>query len=61
MLLRSWFEDEERTGAEKARMIVERALESGLERFVQPAVLPPIEPEDIDLICWMAVAAEAAG
>lgn len=58
-MLRGWFNDESRSGVEKARWLVERVLETGLEPFNQPPVLPPIDKDDVRLICWMGIAAAA--
>ena len=55
LLLRAWFAEEERTGAEKSKFLIEQILETGLEPFREPPTLPPIEIGDIDLICWLAV------
>jgi hypothetical protein len=38
--------------------LVERVRELGLQPFVQPEPLPPIQAEDVTLVCWMAVEAE---
>jgi len=57
-LLRQQFQD--RTGPAAARSIrlVEWILATGLERFEPPAPLPPVVPEDVRLVCWMAIEAE---
>ena len=57
ILLRDWFNGEELRGVEKARMLVQRIRETGLEPFNQPKVLPPIEPEEITLVCWLGLMA----
>ncbi len=57
ILLREWFADESVAGAEKARRIVRKALETGLEPFNQPPLLPPIEKEDVRLVCWLGIVA----
>ncbi len=57
VMLRGWLEDDELEGAEKAAALVQRILDSGLEPFRQPPLLPPISEDDIDLICWMALSA----
>jgi hypothetical protein len=51
------FADESVAGAEKARRIVTKVLETGLEPFNQPPLLPPIEKEDVRLVCWSGIAA----
>jgi hypothetical protein len=58
MLLRQWFNDESQQGAAKAKDLVERIIDTGLEPYRQPPVMPPIRPEDIELICWMVVEQE---
>jgi len=35
--------------------LVEKVRELGLQPFVQPEPLPPIQPDDVVLICWMGV------
>jgi hypothetical protein len=35
--------------------LVEKVRELGLQPFVQPEPLPPIQEEDVVLICWMGV------
>lgn len=59
LLLRDLFNDDHPNNAEKARRLVEFILGSGLEPFAQPPLLPPIEMEDIRLVCWMAIDAAA--
>ena len=56
ILLRDWFADASAAGAEKARRIVTNVLETGLEPFNQPPLLPPIEKEDVRLLCWLGIA-----
>jgi hypothetical protein len=55
ILLRDWFHDDAVSGVDKARMLVARILETGLEPFNQPQLLPPIELTDIRLVCWMGL------
>ena len=55
--LRGWFEFEEST-KNKVSYIIKKVLESGLEPFITPAPLPPINKEDIKLISWMAIYSE---
>jgi hypothetical protein len=43
------------TGAAASSAIAETVKRLGLEPFQAPNPLPPIEPQDIKLICWMAV------
>jgi hypothetical protein len=39
----------------KSEVLIDKVLGSGLEPFVAPKPLPPIEKEEIELLCWMAV------
>jgi len=56
LLLRDWFAEDEMAGAAKAQMLVGRVRASGLAPFRQPPLLPPIEKEDVTLVCWMGIA-----
>ncbi|MCS7239559.1 MAG: hypothetical protein NZ899_15030, partial [Thermoguttaceae bacterium] len=40
---------------EKATQLVDKIEELGIEPFEPPPPLPPISPEEIHLICWMAL------
>lgn len=42
-----------------SQMVVRKVHELGLEPFEQQDPLPPIEKEQVKLVCWMAV--EAGG
>lgn len=42
-------------GVDASRRIVETVRQLGLEPFRAPEPLPPIEEEDVRLICWLAV------
>ena len=55
IMLRDWYSEPEREGAEKARYLVSKIRETGLEPFTQPKLLPPIELGDIELVCWMGI------
>ena len=37
--------------------MVDRILDIGIEPFIAPEPLPPIEPDDIYLVAWLAIAA----
>jgi hypothetical protein len=58
ILLREWFNDSSSDGVEKVRTLVKRIRETGLEPFNQPPLLPPIEREDIELVCWLGITPE---
>jgi superfamily II DNA/RNA helicase len=55
--LRKWFNIEE-TGIFKSKYVIDKVLASGLEPFIAPEPLPPIEKEDIKLLTWMAISAD---
>jgi len=54
-MLREWFVEGSRGGVNKSRFLIEKIGETGLEPFVQPNLLPPIELGDIRLACWMGL------
>jgi hypothetical protein len=56
--LRTRFNDADDSGATKAARLVSYALDTGIEPFRAPDPLPPIEREEIHLVCWMAVKAK---
>jgi len=58
MMLRDWFESEEHEGAALSNILIELILDTGLEPVQPPPLLPPIEPEDIELLCWMGIESE---
>jgi hypothetical protein len=61
IMLREWFAEPSRVGVEKSRFLITKIRGTGLEPFVQPKLLPPIELEDIRLVCWMGLSPSAAG
>lgn len=54
-LLREQFNADYPNNAEKARHLIAWIRDTGLEPFDQPPLLPPIEMDDIRLVCWMAI------
>lgn len=54
-MLREWFENEVHAGAAKARDLIDRILDTGLEPFRGPEPLPPIRSDTIELVCWLAL------
>ena len=60
IMLREWFESEEQEGSELSRFLIEQILDTGLEPVEPPPLLPPIAPEDIELLCWMGIEAEGS-
>jgi hypothetical protein len=59
MMLREWFDDTSVESPIKARFLVKQILSTGLEPFNQPAPLPPIDIEDIELVCWLVICPES--
>ena len=55
MMLRDWFESGDHAGAARSRFLVGQVLDSGLEAVTPPEPLPPIQPDDIELLCWMGL------
>ncbi len=58
VLLSGWFENMDGDNSDEYRSLVENILDSGLTPFEQPPLLPPIELDDIELYCWMAIERE---
>ena len=58
IMLRNWFESGESEGQALARFLIDQILETGLEATMPPPPLPPIEQEDVELLCWMGVERE---
>ncbi len=58
VMLRGWFDETDRNPA-SARALIDKILETGLEPVAPPDPLPPIELDDIDLICWMGIDSES--
>ncbi|MXR51368.1 helicase [Halovenus sp. WSH3] len=56
--LREIYEDESFGPVEKSRQLVEKVDDLGLQPFEAPDPLPPIEEDEVKLICWMVVAPE---
>lgn len=56
--LREIYEDESLGPIEKSRELVDKVEELGLQPFEAPDPLPPIEEDEVKLICWMIVAPE---
>jgi hypothetical protein len=57
-LLREIFEKDYPSADAKSLAILREVERIGLEPFHAPEPLPPILPDDIHLICWMAIEAE---
>lgn len=60
-MLREWFASEDSAGGiARSGFLIEKILDSGLEPARPPQPLPPIEPDDVELICWMGIEPESA-
>ena len=55
IMLRSWFESGKSEGQAHAGFLIDQILETGLEATMPPPPLPPIEQEDVELLCWMGM------
>ena len=58
IMLRGWFNSDEYAGVALAGYVIDRILETGLEPTSPPAPLPPIQTEDIELLCWIGIEPE---
>ncbi len=56
-LLREWFEKTDHACATHARFLVEQIHSTGLEAVRPPRPFPPIQLDDIELLCWMGIEA----
>ncbi len=54
-LLRDVFVANYPSHAAKSKAIMDQVERIGLQPFAAPAPLPPIQPDEVHLICWMAV------
>ena len=54
--LREIYEDESLGPIETSQRLIEKVDDLGLQPFEAPDPLPPIEEDEVKLICWMAVA-----
>ena len=57
-MLRGWYESTEFQGVALADFLIDRILETGLEPTAAPPPLPPIQHEEIELLCWMGIECE---
>lgn len=57
--LREVFEGEYATAIDRSKALVFEIKRLGIEPFRAPEPLPPIQPEDVHLVAWMAIEAEA--
>lgn len=47
--------DADANGCRQGLCLVDRIIDTGLEPVRPAEPLPPIAPEDIELLCWMGV------
>lgn len=58
MMLRGWFESDEHQGATLASFLIDQIHETGLDPTEPPPLLPPINQDEIELLCWMGIEPE---
>ena len=58
LMLRAWFNNDDRNAAEHSRFLIEEVHKTGLLAMKPPKPLPPIQPDDIELLCWMGIETE---
>jgi hypothetical protein len=56
---REIYEDDSLAPVEKSRQLVEKVEDLGLQPFEAPNLLPPIQEDELKLICWMVIAPDA--
>ncbi len=55
IMLRGWFEKTHLENEALAGFLIDKIGETGIEPAEPPAPLPPIERDDIELLCWMGI------
>ncbi len=58
-MLRGWFESDEHQGAVLACFLIKQIFETSLEPTEPPPLLPPIDQDEIELLCWMGIEPES--
>ncbi len=56
--IREIFEAEFESPLARSRALVDVVRQLGIEKFGAPQPLPPIQPEEVHLVVWMAIEAE---
>ena len=54
-MLREWFNSNHSSIQSKSVYLIKKVLDTGLEPFEPPPVLPTIDVEEVKLLCWMGV------
>ncbi len=60
IMLRGWFDSSEHYDSSLARSLIDKILDTGLEPTQPPPPLPPIDKEDIELLCWLGIDCDAS-
>ncbi len=55
IMLRQWFESGTSQGTNLASELIDKIIDTGIEPFSPPALLPPINREDVELFCWIGI------
>ena len=58
IMLRGWFESDEYQGVALTSYLIGQILDTGLEPIESPPPLPPIDQDEIELLCWMGIESE---
>ena len=54
-MLREWFESDDDEPSARVSRLIENILKTGLVPAKPPSVLPPIEIDEVKLVCWMGI------
>ena len=57
--LREVWKEEHPSNQAKARVLIEAVQATGIEPFEQPERYPKIDRDEVRLVCWLAIQAEA--
>ena len=58
-MLGEWFKSGDAKPAVRVSSLIDRILETGLEPTEPPPLLPPIDREEVELVCWMGIERDA--
>ena len=58
IMLRNWFDSDKYEGASASEHLVNQILGTGLVPVEPPPLLPPISPDDVELLCWMGISVD---